>query len=95
MLGGGGSVAIGQCISICMGHSGGDRYFILWSTVSGSRLPSDLVLLWMTRAGLVASPAVTQKVIQSDLVFLNGADLLCDCHKVMLCKSSGKYSEPI
>ena len=27
------------------------------------------------------------------LVFLNGADLLCDCHKVMLCKSSGEYSE--
>ena len=24
--GGGGSVTIGQCMSICMGHSGGDRY---------------------------------------------------------------------
>ena len=38
---------------------------MLWSTVGGSRLPSDLVLLWVTRAGLVASPAVTQKGIQS------------------------------
>ena len=33
---------------------------MLWSTVGGSRLPSDLVLLWVTRAGLVASPAVTR-----------------------------------
>ena len=31
---------------------------MLWSTVGGSRLPSDLVLLRVTRAGLVASPAV-------------------------------------
>ena len=23
-------VTIGQCISICMGHSGGDRYFICY-----------------------------------------------------------------
>ena len=38
---------------------------MLWSTVGGSRLPSDLVLLRVTRAGLVASPAVTQKGIQS------------------------------
>ena len=27
------------------------------------------------------------------LVFLNGADVLCDCHKVWLYKSSGDYSE--
>ena len=35
---------------------------MLWSTVGGSRLPSDLVSLWVIRAGLVASPAVTRKV---------------------------------
>ena len=29
--GGGGSVTIGQCISICIGHSGGDVYFICYS----------------------------------------------------------------
>ena len=29
VLGGGGrSGTIGQCMSICMGHSGGDRYFV-------------------------------------------------------------------
>ena len=28
--GGGGSVPIRQCISICMGYSGGDRYFICY-----------------------------------------------------------------
>ena len=38
---------------------------MLCSTVGGSRLPSDLVLLWVTRARLVASPAVTGKGIQS------------------------------
>ena len=29
--GGGGSVMIGQCMSICMGHSGGDRYFLCYN----------------------------------------------------------------
>ena len=29
--GGGGSVTIGKCISICIGHSGGDVYFIGYS----------------------------------------------------------------
>ena len=38
---------------------------MLWSTVGGSRSPSDLVSLRVTRAGLVASPAVTGKSIQS------------------------------
>ena len=38
---------------------------MLWSTVGGSRLLSDLVSLHATRAGLVASPAVTGKSIQS------------------------------
>ena len=38
---------------------------MLWSRVGGSRSPSDLVSLWVTRAGLVASPAVTGKGIQS------------------------------
>ena len=38
---------------------------MLWSTVGGSRLPSDLISLWVIRAGLVASPAVTRKGIQS------------------------------
>ena len=32
-------------------------FHLLWSTVGGSRC--DLVSLWVTRAGLVASPAVT------------------------------------
>ena len=36
-----------------------------WSTVGGSRSPSDLVSLWVTRAGPVASPAVTRNGIQS------------------------------
>ena len=36
-----------------------------WSTVGGSRSPSDLVSLWVSGAGLVASPAVTRKGIQS------------------------------
>ena len=27
------------------------------------------------------------------LVFLNGTDLFVYCHEVMLCKSSGEYSE--
>ena len=31
------------------------------STVGGSRLPSNLVSLWVIRAGLVANPAVTRK----------------------------------
>ena len=39
-----------------------DRYFICYG---GSRLPSDLVLLRVTPAGLVASPAVTRKSSQS------------------------------
>ena len=68
-------------------------FHMLWSTIGGSRLPSDLVLLWVIHAGLVASPAVTRKRYSVCLVFLNGADLLCDCHKVWLCKSSGEYSE--
>ena len=38
---------------------------MLWSTVGGSRLPSNLVSLRVTRAGLVASPAVTGKSGQS------------------------------
>ena len=38
---------------------------MLWSTVGGSSLPSDLVLLQVIRAGLVASPAVTRKGIES------------------------------
>ena len=61
-------VTIGQCISICMGHSGGDRYFICYGSqvyLGGSRSPSNLVSLWVTHAGLVASPAVTGKGIQS------------------------------
>ena len=56
-------------------------------------MPSDLVSLWMIRAGLVANPAITQKGIQSCLVFLNGADLCVNCYKVMLCNSSGEYSK--
>ena len=38
---------------------------MLWSTVGGSSLPVDLVLLWVIRAGLVASPEVTRKGIES------------------------------
>ena len=38
---------------------------MLWSTAGGSRLPSDLVSLRVTRAGLVASPAVTGERRQS------------------------------
>ena len=38
---------------------------MLWSTVGGSRSPSNLVSLQATPAGLVASPAVTGKIIQS------------------------------
>ena len=40
-------------------------FHMLWSTVGRSRLPSDLVSLWVIRAGLVANPAVPQKAIQS------------------------------
>ena len=66
---------------------------MLWSTVGGSRLPSDLVLLRVTRAGLVASPAVTRKSMSVSLVFLKGADVLLFWDKAMLCESSGKYTE--
>ena len=38
-------------------------------------------------------PCGDTKMYSVCLVFLNGADLLCDCHRVMLCKSSGEYSE--
>ena len=42
-------------------------FHMLWSysTVGGSRLPSDLISLRVIRAGLVANPAVTRKGIQS------------------------------
>ena len=62
MLGGGGSVTIAQCMSICMGHSGGIG---ISCVIVHSRRPSDCVLLQATPAGLVASPAVTGKRIQS------------------------------
>ena len=88
--GGGGSVTIGQCISICMGHSGGDRYF----TVGGSRLPRDLVLLRVTRAGLVASPAVTRNGILFSLSgVLEGSRRVVVVYQVKLCKPSSKYPE--
>ena len=38
---------------------------MLWSTVGGSRLPSDHISLWVIRAVLVVNPAVTRKGIQS------------------------------
>ena len=38
---------------------------MLWSTVGGSRSPCDLVSLRVTRAGLVASPAVKSESGQS------------------------------
>ena len=61
---------------------------MLWSTVGGLRSPSNLVSLQATPAGLVASPAVTGKSIQS-LAFLYRADLLCIWDKVVICDSSG------
>ena len=59
-------VTIGQCISIFVWATVvGIGISLVWSTVGGSRLPSDLVSVWVIRAGLVASPAVTRKGIQS------------------------------
>ena len=55
---------------------------MLWSTVGGSRLPSDLVLL-----------RVTAKSMSVSLVFLRGADVLLFWDKAMLCESSGEYPE--
>ena len=50
-------------LSVCMGHSGGDRCFVCM--VGGSRSPSSRASLGVTRAGLVASPAVTRGGRQS------------------------------
>ena len=59
-------MTIGQCISNCMGHSGGDRCFICHGPqyVDQGRLATSYRCGYR-RAGLVASPAVTRKGIQS------------------------------
>ena len=56
-------------LSVCMGHSGGDRCLCVWFTVGGPRSPSNPVTLWVIRAPVrarsVANPAVTRGVRQS------------------------------
>ena len=73
-------------MSICMGHSGGlgSSYVMVhsrWIKVAGDS----------RRTG--GEPCCDREHYSVFLVFLDGADLLCLCDKVMLCESSSEYSE--
>ena len=89
--GGGGSVAIGR---YCL---------FVWATVVGigvlcvcvSRSPGNHALLWVIRARQVASHAVTRGVWQSLWCSRRGQTYCVLEIKLLLCESSGEYSNTV
>ena len=65
------------------------------STVGGARSPSNLVSLLATRAGLVASPAVTGKSIQSLLRAWTEQTYLIYGIKLLYVIRPAEYPEPL
>ena len=65
----------------------------VWSTIGGSRSPSNRASLWVIRTRTGGEPCGGPCSWALSLVFSKRTDVMCIRDKVLLCESSGEYSD--
>ena len=68
-------------------------FLYVWSTLGGSRSPGNHVSLWEIRARTGGEPCGDTWSQTVSLVFSTRTDVFEIRDKVLLCASSGEYSE--